>query len=162
MASILDKLTDAESMKFIDQVADPFKTLPHLPKNITEILVQISPWLVLLGLIAEVLGVVNALSWMAANPVFSLIALVISAVSAFLMYSAFTPLKNREMKGWILLFWINLLSAAGSVVSAIGGNFSSIVGGVVGILIGLYVLFEMRSFYGPVQATAKKIEEVTK
>ena len=42
MASYLDKLTDAESMKFIDQVAEPFKNAPHLPKNITEILVKIS------------------------------------------------------------------------------------------------------------------------
>ncbi len=161
MASYLDKLTDAEAMKFIDQVAEPFKNAPHLPKNITEILVKISPYLIVLGLIGEVLAILGMLALVALSPIFSIVGLVVSAVSAFLMFSAFTPLKNREMKGWVLLFWIQLFSVAGTVVSALGGHFESIVGAVVGLAIGLYILFEMRSFYGPVQATVKKVEDTT-
>lgn len=169
MASILDKLTNPEAMKFIDQVGDPFKTLPHLPKNITEIFVQLSPWLAILGAIFGLIGgplvaLFGTLgSVVALNPLL-MIATIVSAIviiaNSILLFMAFKPLQNRETKGWIYLFWSQMLSIVNMVFSLVGGQYTSIITTIISVLIGLYVLFEMRPFFGMVQAAVKKTEEI--
>jgi len=162
MASILDKLTDAEALTFIDRVAEPFKTLPHLPKGITEFLVTISPWLILLYLVGEVFVIFGSLASLVVDPVFGVVRLVTAFVLAFLLLSAFSPVKNREIKGWVYLFWIELIGVVEILINAVSGRYSSMVGTVIGLLIGLYILFEMRSFFGLVLAATKKAKEILK
>jgi hypothetical protein len=162
MASTLDRLTDAEAMKFINQVAEPFKSLPHLPKGVTEFLVKIIPWLALLGFFGSLIVILGALPAAAFGSIYWVISLVVNAITAYLLFSSFTPLKNRELKGWIYLFWIQVMGLVGNLVGLLVGSYSSVIGVAIGFLIGMYLLFEIRPFYGAVQSTVKKVTDSTK
>jgi len=156
MADYTEKLTDAKAMGFIDQVGDVFKGLPHLPTNIVEILVKIAPWLALLGgvlglLAGPIVGVLGSLgSVLSLSPYYLFITIVVTVVTlanAILLLLAFSPLKAKAMRGWVFLFWAQMLSAVDIVLSLLQGQTGSLVGGVIGIAIGLYILFEIRSSY---------------
>ena len=156
MADYTEKLTDAKAMGFIDQVGDVFKGLPHLPASIVEILVKIAPWLALLGgilgLIAgPLIGVLGSLgSLMTLSPYFMFVTIVTTVVTianSVLLLMAFSPLRTKMMRGWVFLFWAEMLSAVDIVLSLLQGQTGSIVGGVIGLAIGLYILFEIRSSY---------------
>jgi hypothetical protein len=165
MADYTEKLTDAQAMNFIDQVGGVFKNLPHLPKSIVDILVKITPWLALLGgvlgLIAgPLIGLLGSLgSVLALSPYLMVMTLVSAAVliiNSVLLLMAFGPLRRNEMRGWVLLFWAEMLRAVDIVLSAVQGDTGSIIGSVLGLLIGLYILFEIRgSYHGSAKAKAK-------
>ena len=170
MASVLDNLTNGEAMKFIDQVNEPFKGVPHLPKGIVEFFVQIAPWLALIGGILGLIGgpfigLVGTLGSVLTLSPMLMISMIVTAVitlaNAILMLLAFGPLKNRELKGWVLLFWSNILGIVEAVLGLVSGGYGSLVGSIIGVLIGFYILFEMRSFYGAGQAAVKKVKEAT-
>lgn len=156
MADYTEKLTDAKAMGFIDQIGDVFKGLPHLPSGIIDVLVKITPWLALLGgilgLIAgPLVGILGSLgSLMALSPYFMFITIVTTVVTlanSILLLMAFNPLKRREMRGWVFLFWAQMLSVVDIVLSLLQGQTSALVGGVIGLAIGFYILFEIRGSY---------------
>lgn len=156
MADYTEKLTDAKAMGFIDQVGDVFKGLPHLPASIIEILVKIAPWLALLGgvlgLIAgPLIGILGSLgSLMTLSPYIMFVTIVTTVVTlanSILLLMAFGPLKARAMRGWVLLFWAEMLSVVDIILSLLQGQTGSIVGGVIGLAIGFYILFEIRGAY---------------
>ena len=167
MASYTDKLTDAEAMGIISQVEGVFKGLPHLPSGIVDFLVKIAPYMALIsGILAllagPVIGLLGGLgSILSLSPILMISTLgsaIVMIISAILMLMAFGPLKNRQMKGWIFLFWSEALSIVNLIFTLMLGETSGLVGGVIGILIGFYVLFEMKSRYtaaGQVVAAAK-------
>jgi hypothetical protein len=55
-----------------------------------------------------------------------------------------------------------MLGIVSALFSLVDGTGSGIVGTVIGVLIGLYVLFEMKPFYGGAQAAVEKVKKVTK
>jgi len=166
MSSIFDRLTDRQSMDLIAKMEDAFKSLPHLPKGLVEFLVKIAPWLtIIFAIIIVVFGPLGALaaliSLLALNPVFALVSLVtmvIAILTAILYFMAFKPLQARALKGWIYLFWAEMLSVVSAVLGLLSGSFS--IGTIIGILIGFYVLFEMKPFYSgsPLNKVAEAIE----
>jgi hypothetical protein len=170
MNDMMDRLNDKEAMGFISKVEEPFKNLPHLPKGLVEFFVKVAPWL---ALISAILGLISGPLLVFLGSIGSLFTLspmlligtvgsvVILVVNSILLLMAFNPLKNREMKGWVLLFWSNMLGIISAIFSLLGGS-GGIVGSVVGVLIGLYVLFEMKPFYGGAQAAATKVKNATK
>jgi len=171
MAEIMDKLTNSEAMGFIDKVAEPFKNLPHLPKGIVEFFVNIAPWLAIigavLGLIAgPVVGLVGTFgTLLSLNPmvlITTVVTVVVTLANSVLLFMAFNPLKNREMKGWVLLFWSQVLGIISSVMTIVTGGYSSVIGIVIATLIGFYILFEMRPFYGIVLKVVEKAKKATK
>src|SRR5258708_13686995 len=115
---MFDMLTDKDAMTFIGKVEEPFKSLPHLPKGIVEFLVKIAPWFALLGAILSLFmgplwGLVTVLSLFTLNPMAALLILIaglLTLVNAVLLFMAFTPLKNHEMKGWVYIFWSEVIS----------------------------------------------------
>jgi hypothetical protein len=165
MAALTDRLTDSEAMSFIAKVEDVFKSFPHLPKGVSEFFVKVAPYLAIIGAVLGLIGgPVVALfgslaSVLSLNPVYMLLTIVdavIIIVSSVLLLMAFKPLKDREMKGWIYLFWSEVLSLVSSVVSLFGSLGSgNIIGALLGALIGFYILFEMKPFYGANKVTAK-------
>jgi hypothetical protein len=173
MASYTDRLTDSEAMGFISKVEEPFKSLPHLPKGISEFFVKVAPWLALIGAIlglisGPVIGILGTFATlMTLSPVL-MIAIIVSAVltiiNSILLLMAFTPLKNREMKGWVLLFWSEMLGLISSIVFLLdgSGSVSSLISTLIGTLIGFYILFEMKPFYGAAQSAVAKVKEATK
>jgi len=61
---------------------------------------------------------------------------------------AITPLKAKQKRGWDLLFLVSLVTFTGAVLNAlITGNINHIFGLIIGTLVGLYVLFEIRMYF---------------
>jgi hypothetical protein len=154
---MFDKLTNKEAMEFVKKVQEPFKSLPHLPEGLVEFFVKVAPWLAIIGAVlglisAPITGLIGGLASLFTLQPMYLVWTVLSAILALfnsvLLFYAFNPLKGREMKGWMLLFWSNLVGVATGVLALVwGSSGSSYVGTLLGIVIGLYVLFEMKPFY---------------
>jgi hypothetical protein len=171
MNGMADKLTDSEAMGFIGKVEEPFKNLPHLPKGLVEFFVKVAPWLALLsavlsllfGPIVAILGSLGSLLTLSPMLFIGTVGTaVVMLLNAVLLLMAFKPLQNREMKGWVFLFWSQLLSVVMAVLTLIEGSGSTIVSTLISTAIGLYVLFEMKPFYGGAQAAVEKVKKATK
>lgn len=137
-------------LNLVKQLEDTFSKAPHLPKGLNEFFVKIAPYMALLGGVLSLLAgpILGLLSVLTLNPMIVLmtvVAAVLSLVNAALLLSAFSPLKNREMRGWLLLFWSDLLGAV-QVLFSIFLRQASITS-LISLLIGFYILFEMKSFY---------------
>jgi hypothetical protein len=68
-------------------------------------------------------------------------AVIVSCIGLVLRGVALPGLFARKMSGWKLLFYAQLVSMLSSLI--IGAWFSVIIGG----LISLYVMFQLRSMY---------------
>lgn len=148
------------------------KAAYKLPKSARDGLVTAAPWLSLVGGIAGILSAIGL--WRAAHYVnqwvdyanrlsasfggptqtqqlglffwLSLIAMIVFAILALL---AFPGLKARKKTGWNLAFYSALANVAYSVVSLFysGGGFGTFITAALGSVIGLYLLFQVRSAY---------------
>lgn len=148
------------------KIADVAKGLPHLPKEFSKWLADNAWWLTLIGVVLGVLAIFPLL----AGTIF--VSSVVSvydvyyparsgAIQASLWASlgfyvllvaiealAISPLKGHKKLGWDLLFLAVLVSAIFSVVNAvITYSAGALLGGAIGLAIGLYVLFEIRSHF---------------
>ncbi|HYD35391.1 MAG TPA: hypothetical protein VD999_04955 [Vitreimonas sp.] len=168
MQALVDRLTDKQSMDFIAQIEQPFKNLPHLPAGLTGFLAMIAPYLSLLGGVLSIFAAVallplvmgaSAVGMMVGetvNPVVALINIVLMVLSGILALLAFKPLRDRAMRGWVLMFWGQVLGIVSSLVGLLGGD-GNIIGFVIGLVIGFYVLFEMKREYGKAQELKAKV-----
>lgn len=163
-------------------LGDMLKDTPKLPKNVTETLANIAPWLVLIFGVLQLAGAwalwrlmdrVQPLADLAnqysqyfggetigysagqkAVIYFSIALLVIEAV---LMLMAFSPLKERLKRGWDLVFMSSLISVAYSVLLIFIDNrgFGSFLFSLIGTAVGFYILFQVRPLYSSKAATHK-------
>lgn len=154
------------------------KPLPRLPADWRKWIANNVWWIVLVGVILSVLGVLmlvaavfTAMStagtitsiysaynigvtqvytgwWYAA----SIASLAFLALTIVINAMAITPLKAQSKKGWDLLFLTFVVGVVSSIVSIVL-NFStysvitSIITSAIGIAIGAYFLFEIRSYF---------------
>jgi hypothetical protein len=160
-------------------VAQWYKNVPHLPKEFTKWLADNIWWLVVIGVVLAVLGLlaliplalfslglsagVNAiyptytaggfgLVWM--GVLLSLVSLVVVTV---LEAMAISPLKSKAKKGWTLLFIVAVVNALFSVLSnVVDLNFFGIVMAVVVVAIHGYFLFEIRSYFAVAHKSVHK------
>lgn len=154
MDNLVSRLTNKDSEGYAQKGADLFSSLPHLPKNITEFLVNFAPIFALIGAVLSliagpILGLLSVISLISLNPFFVLsvlIAAVITLLSSVILFLAYKPLQNRQYRGWLLLWWSMVLSAIQAVLDI--GLRQEGVFSLIGIVIGFYVLYEMRPFYG--------------
>jgi hypothetical protein len=123
----------------------------QLPPNVKEFIVKYGPWITVVLLVLAlppllfVLGIGAALVpfgglGYATGFGFAMIALV---VELGLMIAALPGLFARKMSGWQLLFYAQLASFVFSILSG------SIVGALLGGLISMYILFQVRPLYRP-------------
>lgn len=136
----------------ISTVEGWYAKLPSLPKDARELLVKITPWVALifgvLGTIAGVagLGILTALGpFMAVAGAFNaagsgLLSAVILLASSVLLLAAFPGLRKGKVGGWNLLFW-------SEAVSVVGGAVAVSLSGILFSLIGLYLVFQIKSYY---------------
>lgn len=128
----------------------------QLPKNVKEILVNFAPWLALIG---GILGVIGALTVFGLGSIFGPLALyggapfatsyfttfafssIVLGVSGVIDLLAFSGLKKRSIKGWRLLFYGQLVWALAKLISF------DLLGLVLGTVIGLYFLFQVKEYY---------------
>lgn len=135
----------------INSLENVYKSVPNLPANIREVLVKIAPWI---AIIFGVLGIIAGLGVLGLSPVgllggvksgaTLLIGGVLTIVSSVLMVMAFPKLNKKEYGGWKLLFWSEVVSFVGSILSF---SMGSIIGAIIGVAIGLYLLFQIKSYY---------------
>lgn len=153
MATI-SQLTDKQAQDFANSVGDLFKSAPHLPKEWITFLVKIVPPFTIIG---AVLMLLSALSAGFAG-VLGLVSILVSLGSAALLFSAYKPLQEKKFEGWMYLFWANVLAAAESVVMILlTGTFF----GIIGLIVGFYILFELRpSYQGKVEALKEEVKKI--
>jgi hypothetical protein len=132
-----------------------------LPKGLVNFFVSVAPWLAGIGGVLAIfsgLGLLGSwLGWGASwwmqlsglSPIYFLLTGVLQILGGIVLLLAFNPLKMRLVTGWILLFvnmGISLLQSLVALVFAYSAS-GSLLGTVLGLAIGLYLLFEMRGAY---------------
>lgn len=132
----------------------------QLPANAKEWIVQFSPWITLILLILllpavlVVLGLGVALGGLASAhglPVGPLywVAMLVLLAQIVVMAISIPALMKRKRSGWELVFYSELASAVYAVVNWLSHPFDivGLIGALIGVLIGLYVLFQIRPLY---------------
>jgi hypothetical protein len=137
---------------WMDKTEDMFNKLPSLPKNATDVLVKITPWIALIFGILGVLGGLAGLGILTALSPFvmmgngiggtatSLLTAALAIVSSALLLAAFPGTKAHKIGGWNMLFW-------SEVVSTISSILLLSLSGVIGAFIGFYLLYQIKSYY---------------
>ena len=121
----------------------------QLPAEVKEFLVKFGPWIALVLLLLSLPGLLLMLgvgtAFMpfggAAYMIgFSYLTIVLLA-QLVLLGLALPGLFKRKMSAWRLIFYSQLVGIAFSLLSG------SILGALIGGLIGLYILFQIRPLY---------------
>lgn len=158
-------------------VAAWYKNAPHLPNDVRKWLATNAWWLVIIGVVFGVLGVLTALSLTffgaallagiggvigAALGGLALIAvtiaLLLSVVQLVIAAAAIQPLKEMKKKGWTLLFIITLIDVLALAVSLLlTFDLFGVIWGLLWAAVGVYFLFEIRELFEG-STTKKKVE----
>lgn len=152
-----------------------FKGLPSLPKDTKKGLAGIVVWLALIGGILQLLAAwwlydtarsVDQLadwinSWAATVGTEGTTAglsfwvwlgIGILVLDAIILLMAYPKLKAGKKSGWDLLFLGALINLAYGIVSLFidgsRGGLGALLGALIGSAIGLYLLFQVREFFG--------------
>lgn len=158
-----------ELNKLEDMVAKWLKPLPHLPAAGQKWIATNVWWLELIGVVMlafsaiSLIGVLmmalglSATFWgVAAFSGFAALSsgltMLFYVASTVVMAMAISPLKALKKKGWDLLFLALAINAVNAVVGALVSFnpvtfITSILSGAIGVAIGAYFLFEIRSYF---------------
>lgn len=122
----------------------------QIPQGGKEAIVKFGPWIMLVLLIMSLPVIFAALGLSAAlspfmmmygtSPLYS-VGLWISVGSLVLDAVALPGLFARKMQGWRFAYYATLLSVVSSLV------MGQIVSAILSAVIGLYILFQIRSMY---------------
>jgi len=131
------------------------KKAPALPTNIKEIIVKIAPYLAIVGVVISLPAVLALLGLTGLVAVFSPLGGAAGVSSGFgytlstiiliavivLEALSIPGLMGRKKTGWDYSFYSVMVSAVSSVFSG------AIVSAVFGLLVGLYLLFQVKEYY---------------
>ena len=140
----------------------------QIPKNAKEWIVRYGPWITLIGGILLALTVIPALTAALAlsgyaatygglygaayvgvvGPMFY-VALAVLALQLIIMFVSVPMLLKRQRKGWLLVFYSSVISLVYTLFNSFsyGFNFGGLLLGFIGAAIGMYVIFQIRSYY---------------
>lgn len=149
-----------------------FKKLPQMPESARKGLASFIPWLTLLGGIVSLLAawyLYQAVAWVDqwatgmysaigyTSPVSGIsavawVGLALLVVQALLFLVAFPALRSYKKSGWSILLWASVVNVVYDVVyNLFGGygyaNIGQLIFSLIGVLIGLYLLFQIRPLY---------------
>lgn len=98
----------------------------HLPKGFVDFIVQVIPYLAVIG--AIVWSILTLLSlWglfsLSLWALFTLLSIAFWVAFVYLLGTAFSPLKNKDKEGWDNLFAISLLAPVYNLVSVLLNYF---------------------------------------
>jgi len=121
----------------------------QIPDGIREFLVKYGPWIMLVFMVLSVptilivLGIGTfAVPFAGAGYATGFgIAAIGAIINLVLNALALPGLFARKMSGWTLLFYAELVSIATQLLQG------AIVSGIIGAVIGLYILFQVRALY---------------
>lgn len=142
------------NMKELEILLDEYlvKKAPALPANIKEIIVKFGPWVVLVLMLLAIPAMLAALGLSAVfMPVaamggyrmglLTIISLVLGIAVLVLELMALPGLFKRQRQGWRFMYYATLVGAVSSAISL------NIVSLIVGTLLSLYILFQIKSYY---------------
>jgi len=147
---------DAKVKELLKPVDENYAKIPALPKGATDFIASVAPWLALIfGVLAVLFGLFAIVGMLALSPVAALsgvgqyavvglVAAVILVLQGGMELLAYPSLKARKAKGWNLMFYVLVLSFVSSLFSL---NVMSVVSSLVGVLIGYYFLYQVKSYY---------------
>lgn len=154
MADHAPSKSAASFLAELENLCDEYfgKKAPSLPENAKEAIVKFGPWIALILLVISapailgLLGLGAALSPFAYLGNFSAgigytVSIVFTVVIMVLEIIALPGLFKRAKSGWNMMFYVTLLQAVDSLVSV------NIGGLIIGTLLSLYVLFQIKSYY---------------
>ncbi len=124
----------------------------QLPANAKDLIVTLAPWLIIifsfmsLPVILSLIGINNMTgSWMMryGYGIGSTwwIATLLLAVAVVLQLLGIKGLFARTMQGWKYVFYAQLVSIVSSIL------YGNIIGALIGGLLGLYILFQVKELY---------------
>jgi predicted neutral ceramidase superfamily lipid hydrolase len=134
----------------------------QLPKGFTDFLVSFGPWITLVvGIlllpailavftIGSLVGVAGSAYYATAVGPSYWLSILMLVVQVVIMFISVPMLLKRKRNGWLLLFYADLLSFVYGVVNGFSYNnfpLTSIVTSLISLVIGLYVLFQIRRYY---------------
>lgn len=122
------------------------KKAPALPKNIKEVVIKFAPWVVMLMMVMSVPAILAILGTgygygYGVNYGMYWVSIGVLVVTLILEGLALKGLLDKTKSGWRMMFYATLVSAVHNVL------VGSWVGLIVGTLISLYVLFQVREYY---------------
>lgn len=145
-----------ENLGQLEKVLDEYlvKKAPALPANVKDILVKFAPYLAILGVIVAIPAVLTLFglsAFLSAIPLtaaamaktgFSYyLAVIFLLITVVLEALAIPGLLAKTKKGWNLLYYSTLINAVYSLLSV------NIGGLLLGTVLGLYLLFQVKSYY---------------
>ena len=160
------------------KLAGWYEKAPHLPTKGREWIANNVWWITLIGVI---LGGLSSLGVLAMALLSTLphpysmwpyglfpgqmvtlffLGSVIGIVMTIVAAAAITPLKNRRRRGWQLLFIVSLIDVVTGVLSFLFFfRLDSLIQGALELAIGLYFLFEVRSYFTTVDRAPKPTDK---
>lgn len=143
--SALGQLEDTLETYLVDKA--PFS----IPNDWKDLIVKFAPYLTLIGAVVSALGILSAfgITSMASSFMYFggfrlgfwyWLMLIFTGIILVFEGLAVKPLFAKEKKGWRYIYYASLISALYSVVT-----FS--FGGLIGLVISLYILFQVKSYY---------------
>ncbi len=152
LAKLFSFVENSSLVSLEEKVMSFFKTLPKLPLNVVDFIVNIGPYLVLIGGIFSVLALLTLFSigsflYYVASPFvgirsFSFYFMIIgSVISGIMMLAAFTDLRNKKLLGWRLVFWAGNISIIFNLISL------NLLGTIISALISWYILSQIKERY---------------
>lgn len=127
---------------------DLFKKAPVLPKNIRDGFIIILPWAALVIGILRVYRVSLGLYYLATVPAtvgfVPIIYLggIFAVISGVMLIMAFPQVRKELYSGWKLIFWSEIVSLVSALLLP-----GLLLVGVIGALITLYLLYQVKSSY---------------
>ena len=149
------------------------KNAPALPTNGKKALVKYLPWInLVLGLLTlysayllwhwahyanALINYANSYGALYGGPTISTdrmnfglwLALVFLIIESVIYLAAFPATRKRQKRGWDLMFYAVLVNIVYAVIVAFTryGGVGSLLFGLIGVAIGLYLLFQIRASY---------------
>ena len=120
------------------------KKAPTIPGNIKDAIVKFGPWISIFLVIKLAM---NILDFMGLGLNFGFIytvSTIIDGITLVLMIMAIPKLLKQMKSGWNLMFYVALLQG---INSAVLFNIWGLVMGLIGMLLSLYILFQVKSHY---------------
>ena len=125
----------------------------QLPVGLKDFMVKIAPYLVIVMIILLVplvlaliglggyFGGWGSMNYYYAGRTMFYVTSIISAIVLIIEALAITGLFARRKQGWNLLFYAKLISVVSTIISG------DIVSAILSLVIGMYMLFQIRSYY---------------
>lgn len=148
-----------------------FKSAPHLPKKVVDVLVKIAPYLVLVSGLFMITGGLRSIFdvgslnrihtyFMGTPSIYFYLVGILQILTGVVSVMAYKPLKENDLQGWYMLFCLTLLELVMNLLSIF-----FLRGGLIGLLISLvlsfYILYEVKPAYQTAKV-AKTIKKIVK